>query len=434
MRLLSRFRVRFLSGAFLVCGPWLVPAGSAIAGEEPGGEDLPPAEEEAAVEEPGTVWDSLQDSLFKGDVIFDLRLRAEIVEQSDLDTAQAYTERLRLGYATSPFYGFSFLVEFEDTRAADYDLYNAAGLNNEPDKAVVADPENTEMNRFLARYENEYFGGVAGRQRIKLDDLRFIGNVGWRQNEQTYDAYTLSSEWIEDTTLFYSYVDDVNRIFGQDGTDWRSDSHLLNASYNGLVIGRITGFAYFLDFSNSDLNSSNTVGLRLAGTQDLTEKLEASYAFSYAYQVDAGNNPANYEADYYSLKGSLGWKKLGALGVGYEVLGSDSGDFGFRTPLATLHAFNGWADQFLTTPAEGLEDLYFFADMDLPFDIRGKTIFHLFFSDDSSRDLGGEFDASLGKAITENISVLGKLAVFYGEADLVPNNVQKYWIQTEIKF
>lgn len=119
------------------------------------------------------------------------------------------------------------VLDFEDIRFADYELYNAAGLNGEPDKAVVADPEDTELNQFLARYETEYFTAIAGRQRVILDDHRFVGNVGWRQNEQTYDAYTLKSNWVPDIDLFYSYVDDVNRIFGPESSrDFRADSHL----------------------------------------------------------------------------------------------------------------------------------------------------------------------------------------------------------------
>jgi len=53
--------------------------------------------------------------------------------------------------------------------------------------------------------------------------------------------------------------------------------------------------------------------------------------------------------------------------VGYEVL-EGNGAIGFATPLATLHAFNGWADMFLTTPANGLKDLYFRASYALPAD------------------------------------------------------------------
>ncbi len=58
---------------------------------------------------------------------------------------------------------------------------------------------------------------------------------------------------------------------------------------------------------------------------------------------------------------ALAVKGIGTLGVGYELLGSDDGVAAFQTPLATLHKFNGFADQFLVTPAGGLQDIYFYA-------------------------------------------------------------------------
>ena len=39
----------------------------------------------------------------------------------------------------------------------------------------------------------------------------------------------------------------------------------------------------------------------------------------------------------------------------YESL-EGNGARGFSTPLATLHAFQGWADVFLNTPADGVDD------------------------------------------------------------------------------
>ena len=55
-----------------------------------------------------------------------------------------------------------------------------------------------------------------------------------------------------------------------------------------------------------------------------------------------------------------GGYKLGGVTIkaGHESLGSDDGAKAFTTPLATLHKFNGWADQFLATPNEGLDDSY----------------------------------------------------------------------------
>ena len=377
--------------------------------------------------------DTLTEALIGGDFKLNLRLRGEIVEQDGRDTAQAYTGRLRLGYGTKPLYGLSLYAELEDIRSADEDLYNAAGLNGEPQKAVVADPEDTELNQAFVRYENPYVGATVGRQRTILDDARFVGNVGWRQNEQTYDAYTLTSDWIPDTSIFYSYVDDVNRIFGPDANrDFESDSHLLNASYSGLPIGELTAFAYFLDFRNADANSSNSFGVRLSGSQEVAESCSLGYTASYAHQVDAADNPTDYDADYFLVEATLSKKGLGRLGVGYEVLGSDSGDFAFRTPLATLHAFNGWADLFLVTPNEGLEDLYFLAGADLPLGLKSLVVYHMYFSHNRSRDFGGELDAVVSKKLNEHISILGKLAVFHSDSELP--KTQKYWLQMELKF
>ena len=52
------------------------------------------------------------------------------------------------------------------------------------------------------------------------------------------------------------------------------------------------------------------------------------------------------------------------LGVGTEIM-QGNGVKGFTTPLGTLHKFQGWADKFLTTPANGLEDLYANASVNL---------------------------------------------------------------------
>ena len=250
---------------------------------------------------------SLTEAIVGGKVDINLRLRLEFVDQAGLKDALALTERLRLGYGTLPYNGFTFYVDFEDIRAADYDSYNAAGLNNRPSHAVIADPEDTELNQLFVNYTSDKlpFKTRLGRQRIKLDDDRFVGNVGWRQNEQTFDA---ASMWLtpgDNFTFLYSYVWEVNRIFGPDsGRDFDSESHFINLSYNWLDFGKITAFAYLLDLENLNVtptgqaSSSDTYGIRFAGKQQLSEDFSLGYTLSYAKQTDAGDNPTNYDADY----------------------------------------------------------------------------------------------------------------------------------------
>ncbi len=388
---------------------------------------------------PANIFDEFISSITEGKFNLNLRLRAEVVEQNGLDTAQAYTERLRLGYSTKPFYGLSLFAELEDVHALGPDLYNAAGLNGEGNKAVIADPEDTELNQFYLKYVKNFeslsIESILGRQRLILNDARFVGNVGWRQNEQTFDAYTLKLSAFEDFSFLYSYVDEINRIFGpSSGRDFDSDSHLIDFAYSGLSYLKVTTFAYILDLSANAL-SSNTVGARINGTADLSETLLFNYTASYAYQTDGEGNTTDYKADYYQLEAGIGKKGLISGGLGYEVLGSDSGQAAFTTPLATLHKFNGWADVFLATPTNGLEDLYIFTSIDLPWTIKSKWIYHFFYSDEGSADLGEEFDAVLSKKLTKNIAVLAKMAVFFnGNSNYNLANRQKYWIQMEINF
>ncbi|NQV35036.1 MAG: alginate export family protein [Phycisphaeraceae bacterium] len=211
---------------------------------------------------------SLEDAVFGGEFDLNLRVRGEIVDSDGVEDARAFTERLRLGYGSKAYKGFSFYVDFEDIQSFDDDRYNASGLNSNLTKATVADPEATELNQGYLNYYNadQGFNGRFGRQRIILDDARFVGNVGWRQNEQTFDAASFTLSLPFDVKAHYSYLWDINRIFGQStgtaGTsDYESDSHLFNVSATDEAFGTLTGFAYLLDFESSPANSSDTFGL-----------------------------------------------------------------------------------------------------------------------------------------------------------------------------
>ncbi len=384
---------------------------------------------------------SLTEAIGGGKVDINLRLRFEFVDQTGLKDAAALTERIRIGYGTLPYNGFSFYIDFEDIRAADDDSYNAAGLNNRASHAVIADPEDSELNQLYVNYTSEKFPFKArlGRQRLKLDDDRFVGNVGWRQNEQTFDAATVWLTPGDNFTLLYSYVWDVNRIFGPGaGRDFDSESHLINLSYDGLDCGKITVFAYLLDFENMNVtptgpaSSSDTHGIRFEGSQELSEEFSLAYTLSYANQSDAGDNATDYDADYYFGQLSLTKKGIGTIGVGYEVLGSDNSIAAFQTPLATGHKFNGWADVFLTTPATGLEDLYFYAAALLPCDIKGRIVYHIFEADQGGADYGKEIDLVLSRKINENWSITGKFSDFDGDPGFADRT--KFWFQTTFSF
>lgn len=389
---------------------------------------------------PRSADDILKTMVTDGTVSLNIRGRAEIADQRGLETSQAYTVRTRLGFTTGEFNGLNFHIDMEDIRAADDSLYNAAGLNDQPNKTSIADPEDTELNQLYANFKLEDFNSSMrfGRQRIKLDDDRFIGNVGWRQNEQTFDAFRFDSALCEQVDLTYAYIWDVNRIFGPDADrDFESDSHVVNLSYDDETFGKLTGFAYLLEFedeSTAAANSSHTYGLRYEATRELKgdpEGPKLNYVLSWANQTDAGDNPANYSADYYLIDVKYvenGWY----AGGGYEVLGSDDGTGSFRTPLATGHAFNGWADVFLVTPADGLEDLYVYIGGDLPGGFKGKAAYHWFDPNEGSADFGDEIDLVVSKQLSENAELLTKYAYYDGDGAFA--DIARFWLQLTLNY
>jgi hypothetical protein len=77
------------------------------------------------------------------------------------------------------------------------------------------------------------------------------------------------------------------------------------------------------------------------------------------------------------------------FGAGSEFLSGDANKTGqsYTTPLATLHKFNGWADQFLGTPDDGLEDAYVKFSTKLA-DYKLTVMYHDFSAEDSGNDYG----------------------------------------------
>jgi len=390
---------------------------------------------------------SLKDAIFGGKTNVNVRVRGEFVETDATGAAAkeetwAFTERLRLEYESKTLYGFSFLAGFEDVRAADDDRYRGFAADTPLKKSVIADPEDSEVDQAYLKYQNENFTVIGGRQKIILDDARFVGNVGWRQNQQTYDAATVKVALPFGVKGQYSYLWDINRVFGPDsGLDFESDSHLFNVTGTCPVFGTFTGFAYLLNFDDRTRattavargNSSDTYGVRYANQVSLNEDYSLLPILSYAQQVDAGLNTTDYDADYYLAQLGLKKKGLGTIGAGYEELGSDNGTRAgsFRTPLATGHAWNGWIDSFLTTPAAGLEDTFLFASTPFPCGAVGKVFYHWFSANSGPADYGEEVDAVISKALNENVSVLVKVAHFDGADGMA--DVTKFWMQTEIK-
>lgn len=372
--------------------------------------------------------------------IADVRLRYESVDQGALE-ADAVTLRLRAG-AELKQGKLSFLAEGEGTLAL-VDNYNAFPfvLANEkqsrPQFATIADPQNLELNRLQIQYRDGANALTVGRQRIALDDQRWVGNVGWRQNEQTFDAVRGEAK-LGPVSTDLTYAINQHTVFGQDaGPRTTYDGHFIFAQA-GSKLGPLQGklFAYLLDYDEPFYlaNSSQTYGGFVTGTVPLGGKTKLNLKASYARQSDYRTNPFEYAADYWNFEGGSTLAGF-TLTAGWEQLGSDNGR-GLQTPLATLHKFNGWADLFLTTPANGLEDAYlsvthkFDGVKALP-GLNAAVAFHQFDSAKGDIEYGTEWDASIG-------AKFGKLGVLakYADYDAVGFgvNTRKFWLQAEYAF
>lgn len=371
--------------------------------------------------------------------IFGLRLRFESAEQDNaLQDADALTYRMRAGFKTGEFWNTTLLVEFDHIQdiAGDFNPDPFTPNANSGVFSVIPDPNATELNRFqLVNTSLPNTKVTLGRQVLNLDDQRFVGSVGWRQNDQTIDGVRIENTSFGDLNLDATYLNGINRIFGDDSNvgTWEGDSYLVNASHP-TPLGKLTGFAYFVDVDNAGgVFSNQTLGARLAGKQELGDG-KLAYTLSYATQQDYGSSNLDYSADFISVDGHYAWNKLSA-GAGYEVLGGDT-QRGFQTPLATLHKFNGWADVFLNTPATGLEDLYVKAgfapgDVGLFKKTKFSAIYHDFSADQGGADYGSEFNF-VAKANIDKVGLLLKFADY--SADTFAVDTQKFWVQLDYAF
>jgi hypothetical protein len=374
--------------------------------------------------------------------IVEARLRYETVDQTGITAdADAVTLRVRAG-ASAKKGDFTFLVEGEGTLAI-VENYNS-GVNGKLG-AVIPDPENIELNRIQVQY-----AGIpktlitAGRQRINLDDQRFVGAVGWRQNEQTFDAVRAEWSGIKGVKADLTYAWSQRTIWGVDGFGARQqavsgDNIFINLGYKGKTFG-VTGFAYLVDMDEALVQafrlSSKTFGVRANATVPIG-KAKLTLLASYATQSDYNNNPNNSSSDYLLGEAVLDVKGF-KLTAGYEVLGADNGVAlsSFQAPLGTLHKFNGWADKFLITPANGLRDLYFGVGYSpkvkaLP-GLNGVVTWHQYKSDRLSQDFGTEWNAQLSWKVSKRVTFLAKFADYQrkGVADFAGDaDTQKLWAQ-----
>ena len=362
-----------------------------------------------------------------GTVNLDFRLRLETVNQDNsLENSKALTLRTKANFETNLLNGFYGFAELENSSILIDNFNNTLGTGR--NFSVVADPATTELDQAYLGYKTEKLSVKIGRQVITMDNHRHVGHVGWRQDKQTFDALSVTHQVNDKFNASYAYINKRNRIFS-DRKDVDSKDHLINIELK-TSLAAITGYAYFLEVDDNTENAIDTFGLRLNGNRGVI-----SYTGEIAVQtIEKGTQ--EYDMSY--VLAELGTKVGGyKLMVGYESLGSDNGNSAFSTPLATLHKFNGWADQFLATPDLGLNDFYVSLAGKLG---PGKLMaaYHNYSTDSSiagNDDFGSEINLQYAIKLSPEMPFGVKYAGYEaGDANLGKVDTNKLWLWAGYSF
>jgi hypothetical protein len=320
-------------------------------------------------------------------------------QNSDLEDADAFTLRSLIGWQTAPYQNFSFGAQLIDVSKLNDNFNDSTnstlinGASNQPDKvqyAKVVDPDYTGVNQLFVDWtgiKNTKFR--LGRQQINLDNVRYVGDIGFRQVMQVFDGVSVLNKSIPDTEVFLGHMESVRQITTVLRT--KGALEMANIRYRISPTEYLIGYGYLSSFEDLGLGrawfgnagvagtatvltagaalgkngaanqkadqGNKTFGVRLDGTHPFNPNFRAHYTAEYAKQTDYSGGDSRIDADYYKLGGGVGFDNFN-IRIDQEKLGSNNGKYAFQTPFGTNHLFQGWVDKFLATPLEGIQDTF----------------------------------------------------------------------------
>jgi len=401
------------------------------------------AAETATLTSPAT----LSEAIAMGQPMTSFRLRYENVDVANKsEHANAITMRSLIGWQTKPLNNFSVAAQLINVAQLNNDFYdgtpNTFGLSTSTpaDKRnypLVVDPDFTGINQLYVEWTGLPQTQVRlGRQSVKLDNTRFIGNVEYRQIMQVFDGLAVENKSIKDVELYAAHFEGLRRItsqyISQGNVDiaharWKHAPGQSLTAYGYLQNMPLNGFNPYatstttFDGTGFSDNSSRTLGLRADGSRKLEANWQLLYTAEYAKQDAYQAGDSRIDAHYWRLGGGAGFGSWSAR-LDHERLSSNDGLYGFQTPLATGHLFQGLGDSFLTTPKEGIADTFITVNGKL-LNVQLSAEYHWLNADrdfsvaggGSSQRYGKELDLIAGYNYDKNWS--GKLEYFsYKEA------------------
>jgi hypothetical protein len=372
---------------------------------------------------------SLLDAIKNGKPMTSFRLRYDYKDQDGYASAgkpyvssNAFTLRSLVGWQTAPFHSFSVGAQLIGVTDFNSDFNTKQWNRTTPDKpynALIQDPNYYNINQLYIDWTGLPSTKVrVGQQSLKLDNVRFIGNVEFRQVMQVFTGTTIENSSIKDLDLMGGYYTRLRKA--TTSQELSEDTGILHANYHLSPTENLTGYAYWYD-TNGDTfavtglgtnlkNLSNrTLGVRLDGSHPVNQEWKLLYTAEYAKQDHIAGGYDQIDAHYYKLGLGGSWNGWFAR-FDQELLSSNNGQYGFYTPLGTNHLFQGWIDKFAaSTPKEGMRDSYITAGGKWQ-DITLLTEYHRFDSEKgfvsgsgTGNHYGTEWDISAGYAVSKQL-------------------------------
>jgi len=394
--------------------------------------------------------ETLLDAIKQGKPMTNFRLRYENLNQeayqsttpnaNKLDTGEAFTLRSLIGWQTAPFKDLSFAAQLTDVHEFNNDFNDRRNNVAEPGKSVypnIVDPGYTDINQLYIDWTGIQDTKLRlGRQQLNLDNVRFIGDIGFRQNMQVFDGISVLNKSIVDVEIFAAHFSKVRQIT----TKLRDGNiDIVNAKYKISPTESLIGYGYFVDVENLGQNggnpaaiataaqggnglggssdapvsatninptqtdaSSKTFGVRLDGAHKVNDDWKVLYTAEYAKQNDYRSGNPLIDAHYFKLGGGVAYG-VWSVRLDHEKLSSNDGKYAFQTPLGTNHLFQGWADVFLTTPRQGMEDTFISIAGNIA-KTKLQAEYHVFKSDEKYQSLNGRLADKYGTELDLSVS------------------------------
>jgi hypothetical protein len=405
---------------------------------------LPMAAMAEDVVEANSFSEAITDGKFKAN----FRLRYENVNQDGKkETGEAFTLRSLIGYETKPFHGFSVNAEVYGVSPFD-DNYNDAKkgdpIASRKVYPVIADPEDYDFHQIYLQWANADNNVKLGRQGMILDNWRFVGDVRFRQNWAVFNGLSFMNKSLPNITINLAHFEQVKQVTTKIED---ADIEIANVKYAITPTTSVSGYGYFVDWNGKTLEptSTKTYGVRLDGSQKIDDQWKVLYTAEYAKQDDYKDGSDLIDNYYYRIGAGAGYGDW-FVRVDQEKLSGNSDGKAFQTPLGTNHLFQGWADVFLSTPNEGIEDTMIIAGGKL----MGATIkaeYHWINSDRNFAKIGGgtgdkygtELDLGVYYKFTKQISGSVEYANFseddeYKNAASRKRDIEKIWVTAIYNF